>query len=208
MLCRLICQHEDWQLRRVGPGTLALGYPVRCCLDPLAQILHPDIGKVGSGGGAVAVGSGALPANFRDDTHSGSRRSVSTPCPQNRTCGVPASGSPVGSCPSHAERRIGTASGHRRSPQVPWLCLPRRLGAARPHPRCPSLTRHRACSRPGSTDLLGPAPSLTHVTLRSSPLSASFAGLIGIATPAGLRSSVAPPHLRSLPSTGVNRRPQ
>ena len=39
--------------------------------------------------------------------------------PPNRTCGFPASGSPVGSCLSHTERQFGAASSYRRSLAVP-----------------------------------------------------------------------------------------
>ena len=61
----------------------------------------------------------------------GARRPVSTPCPPNRTCGSPASGSPVGSCNSHTERQFGAASSHRRSPAVPVaLCA---LGSRKLH---------------------------------------------------------------------------
>ena len=57
-----------------------------------------------------------------------------------------------------------------------------------------------------SLQSVSPAPSLTHVMLRSSlPL---HAGFIGKATPAGLRPSVIPPHLRPLSSTGVTPRLQ
>ena len=53
---------------------------------------------------------------------------------------------------------------------------------------------------------VSPVPSLMHVMLRNSlPL---HAGLVGKATPAGLRSSVIPPRLRPLSSTGVTPRPQ
>ena len=88
-----------------------------------------------------------------------------------------------------------------QSPAVPGDDATRLPEVARLHPRCPSPTRCQACSRPGSTEHLGPAPPLTHVTLRSSP--PLIAGFIGKATPAGLRSSVAPPHLRPLSSTGI-----
>ena len=52
----------------------------------------------------------------------------------------------------------------------------------------------------------GSGASLTHVMLRNSP--PFHAGLIGSATPAGLRSSVTPPHLRPLSSTGMTPRLQ
>ena len=48
-----------------------------------------------------------MSTRFRGGAQSGSHWPVSTPCPPNRTCGFPASGSPVGTCLSHAERRFG-----------------------------------------------------------------------------------------------------
>ncbi len=133
---------------------------------------------------------------FRGGAQSGSHRSVSTPCPPNRTCGFPASGSPVGSCLSHAERRCGSRSRYRR------LCVPPAAISCTASPaRCPSPSRRRACSRPAVPSPFGPAPSLTHVMLRNSP--PLHAGFVGRATPAGFRSSVIPPHLRPLSSAGV-----
>ena len=118
----------------------------------------------------------------------GARRPVSTPCPPNRTCGSPASGSPVGSCNSHTERQFGAASSHRRSPAVPVAL--RAPGSRKLHgftavplsDAPPDLfTPLTAPSLPS----VSPAPSLTHVMLRNSlPL---HAGFIGKATPAGLR---------------------
>ena len=139
---------------------------------------------------------------FRGGAQSGSHRSVSTPCPPNRTCGFPASGSPVGSCLSHAERRFGVTL------TVPVACVPPASRGCTASPaRCPSPSRHRACSRPGGTEPpFGPAPSLTHVMLRNSP--PLHAGFVGKATPAGLRPSVIPPHLRPLSSTGITPRLQ
>ena len=138
---------------------------------------------------------------FRGGAQSGSHRSVSTPCPPNRTCGFPASGSPVGSCLSHAERRFGAALAvpvALRSPGSQKL-----HGFTRALPLSP--TRRQACSRLDGTELsASPAPSLTHVMLRNSP--PLHAGFVGKATPAGFRSSVIPPHLRLLPSTGITPR--
>ena len=76
--------------------------------------------------------------------------------PPNRTCGFPASGSPVGSCLSHAERRFGVTL------TVPVACVPpASRGCTASSARCPSPSRHRACSRPGGTEPpFGPAPSL------------------------------------------------
>ena len=141
-------------------------------------------------------------ARFRGGAQSGSHRSVSTPCPPNRTCGFPASGSPVGSCRSHTERRFGV------TPAVPVVCVPPASRSCTASPaRCPSPTRRRACSRPGGTEPpFGPAPSLAHVMLRNSP--PLRAGFIGDATPAGFRSSVISPHLRPLSSTSITPRLQ
>ena len=73
--------------------------------------------------------------------------------------------------------------------------------------RCLSPARRQACSRPDGTEPpFGPAPSLTHVMLRNSP--PLHAGFVGKATPAGLRPSVIPPHLRPLSSTGITPRLQ
>ena len=128
--------------------------------------------------------------------------------PPNRTCGFPAFGSPVGSCISHTERRSGAASSHRRSLAVPVAL--RAPGSQKLH----GFTRGaplRRVARPvdaltaPSLQPVSPAPSLTHVMLRDSP--PLCAGFLGNATPAGLRSSVIPPHLRLLPSTGITPRP-
>ena len=90
---------------------------------------------------------------FRGGAQSGSHRSVSTPCPPNRTCGFPASGSPVGSCLSHAERRCGSRSRYRR------LCVPPAARSCTASPaRCPLPSRRRACSRPGGTRPTRPGP--------------------------------------------------
>ena len=66
----------------------------------------------------------------------GARRPVFTPCPPNRTCGSPASGSPVGSCNSHTERQFGAASSHRRSPAVPVALRGGPAGAGELAPLC------------------------------------------------------------------------
>ena len=124
------------------------------------------------------------------------------PALRTGTCGFPASGSPVGSCISHAERRFGAL-----------LAVPAALPAPVPRSctaspaRCLSPTRRQTCSRPDGTEPpFSPAPSLTHVMLRNSP--PLHAGFVGKATPAGLRSSVIPPHLRPLSSTGITPRLQ
>ena len=88
------------------------------------------------------------------------------------------------------------------------FACPRLPEAARLHPRCPSPTRRQARSRPDSTEppVGQPGPSLTHVMFRNSlPF---HAGFLGKATPAGLRPSVIPPHLRPLSSTGITPRLQ
>ena len=159
---------------------------------------------VGSGGGAVSVRVRCTIRCFRFGAQSGSHAPVSTPCPPNRTCGFPASGSPVGSCLSHngapvrsgpsRYRRLCVAPAPRSctaSPAVPLSDLPPSLFTPR---------RHRA-AKPASS-----APSLTHVMLRDSlPFQA---GIVGKATPAGLRPFVISPHLRPLSSTGVTPRLQ
>ena len=124
------------------------------------------------------------------------------PALRTGTCGFPASGSPVGSCISHAERRFGAL-----------LAVPAALPAPVPRSctaspaRCLSPTRRQTCSRPDGTEPpFSPAPSLTHVMLRNSP--PLHAGFVGKATPAGLRPSVIPPHLRPLSSTGITPRLQ
>ncbi len=71
----------------------------------------------------------------------------------NRTCGSPASGSPVGSCISHTERQFGAASSHRRSLAVPVAL--RAPGSQKLHGftrDCPSPTRRQSCLRPDSTE--------------------------------------------------------
>ena len=185
--------------------------------------VHPDVVRAG---GEVVVGSSQVThtssspvsrvrgwrgarrvrcvcsARFRGGAQSGSRRSISTPCPPNRTCGFPASGSPAGSCLSHAERRF------RVTLAVPEACVsPASRGCTASPAWCPSPSRRRACSRPGGAGPpIGPAPPLSHVMLRNSP--PLHAGFVGDATPAGFRSSVIPPRLRPLSSTGITPRPR
>ena len=122
--------------------------------------------------------------------------------PPNRTCGFPASGSPVGSCLSHAERRPETTRG---TGGIACLRLPE---AARLHPRGASPRRAarpvHALTAPSLHS--APAPSLTHVMLRNSP--PLHAGFVGKATPAGFRPSVIHPHLRPLSSAGITPRLQ
>ena len=101
----------------------------------------------------MPVGSGAFSRRFRSGAQSDSHRSVSTPCPPNRTCGFPASGSPVGSCLSHTETPV--RSRFQPSPVTrgtSGFACPRLPEAARLHPRCPSPTRHQTCARPDSTE--------------------------------------------------------
>ena len=150
----------------------------------------------------MPLGSGAYySARFRGGAQSGSHRSVSTPCPPNRTCGFPASGSPAGSCLSHAERRSGS---HSRCQGLAYPRLQRLHGFTRAvslavaPPGLLTPRRHRAS--------FSPVPSLTHVMLRNSP--PSHAGFLGDATPAGFRSSVIPPRLRPLSSVGITPRLQ
>ena len=88
------------------------------------------------------------------------------------------------------------------------FACPRLPEAARLHRGAPLRRAARpvhALTAP-SLPSVSPAPSLTHVMLRNSlPL---HAGFIGKATPAGLRPSVIPPHLRPLSSTGITPRLQ
>ena len=112
--------------------------------------------------------------------------------PPNRTCGFPASGSPVGSCLSHAERQFRS----RCQPSPVALAVSVALpapGSQKLHGFSRGALRRRA-ARPvdaltaPSRQSVSSAPSLTHVMLRNSlPL---HAGFLGKATPAGLRSSV------------------
>ena len=150
-----------------------------------------------------------MSTRFRGGAQSGSHRPVSTPCPPNRTCGSPASGSPVGSCISHTERQFGAASSHRRSLAVPVaLRAPgsqKLHGFTRGAPLQRAVRPVHALTAP-SLPSVSPAPSLTHVMFRNSlPF---HAGFLGKATPAGLRPSVIPPHLRPLSSTGITPRLQ
>ena len=102
------------------------------------------------------------------------------------------------------KRQFGAASSHRRSLAVPVAL--RAPGSQKLHGFTRGAPLRRA-TRPvhaltaPSLQSVSPAPSLTHVMLRSSlPL---HAGFVGKATPAGLRPSVIPPHLRPLSSTGI-----
>ena len=167
----------------------------------VGRLYWPDTSLVGSGGGAVSVRVRCTIRCFRFGAQSGSHAPVSTPCPPNRTCGFPASGSPVGSCLSHngapvrsgpsRYRRLCVAPAPRSctaSPAVPLSDLP---------PRPVTPRRHRA-AKPASS-----APSLTHVMLRDSlPFQA---GIVGKATPAGLRPFVISPHLRPFPRRALPR---
>ena len=103
-----------------------------------------------------------------------------------------------------------------RSEQLPAMPVARGPGGngarqvpevTRLHPRCPSPTRHRACSRPDSTR--PPFGSRSGPFAYASDASGLFTlsrGVLGIATPAGLRPSVIPPHLGPLSSAGITRR--
>ena len=188
-----------------GPGTQQPDVPTAdsCAGEAIDVVFFPE-GYVSASDQRI-VGS---PNPGRVRRWRGARRPVSTPCPPNRTCGSPASGSPVGSCNSHTERQFGAASSHRRSPAVPVALRAPGSEAARLHRGAPLRRAARpvhALTAP-SLPSVSPAPSLTHVMLRNSlPL---HAGFIGKATPAGLRPSVIPPHLRPLSSTGITPRLQ
>jgi len=116
--------------------------------------------RVGSGGGAVPLRVRCVySARFRGGAQSGSHRSVSTPCPPNRTCGFPASGSPVGSCRSHTERRFGV------TPAVPVVCVPPASRSCTASPaRCPSCRVHGT----GRASRVA-APSIFHACRRQYP---------------------------------------
>ena len=110
---------------------------------------------------------------FRFGAQSGSHSPVSTPCPPNRTCGFPASGSTAGSCLSHAERRFGAAP-HGTG----GFAFPRLPEAARLHPRgCPVAARRRACQRPGGTEPPSGQPGPFAYACDASQLSAPSRGV-------------------------------
>ena len=95
-------------------------------------------------------------------------------------------------------------AGHSR---YRWLCVPPAPRSCTASPAVPPLRRvARPVHALTAPSLVSPAPSLTHVMLRSSP--PLRAGFVGKATPAGLRPSVIPPHLRPLSSTGITPRLQ
>jgi len=108
------------------------------------------------------------------------------------------------SCLSHTERRFGVTLA------VPVACVPPNFQKLRGFTRAVSLAvappglftprRHRASIRPGPF-----AFACDALNWNSPPL---HAGFIGSATPAGFRSSVIPPRLRPLSSTGVTPRPR
>ena len=133
---------------------------------------------------------------------------VSPPRSPNRACGFPALGSPVGSCISHTEHpggRSGRGSGTpiliakaaRLPPSVPrrvrWVVEPVYASTT------PSLPRG-ACTR----RLARPFT----FACDASGISGPRFGVIGFATPVSLLPSVIPPHLRSLPSTGITPLPR
>ncbi len=152
----------------------------------------------------MSVGSGAFPVNFRDGTQSGSHGSVSTPCPPNRADGSPVLGSPVGSCTSHTKRPFKNSFQPCQSPAVPAGMAPARFQKSHASIRVvPPRRAARPVHAPAAPNLpsVGLAPSLTHVMLPDSP--PFHAGFLGIATPAGLRPSVIPPHLGPLSSTDI-----
>ena len=155
---------------------------------------------VGSGGGAAPVGSGAwIPLAFA---------AVLSPAPIG-PFPPPALRTGRADFPhpalqwDHASRTRNAGASHRGTDGVACLRLPE---AARPHLR--GVPRPRAAGpvhAPAVPGLrLGPAPSLTHVMLRNYP--PLDAGFVGRATPAGLRSSVIPAHLRLLSSAGITPR--
>ena len=89
-----------------------------------------------------------MSTRFRGGAQSGSHRSVSTPCPPNRTCGFPASGSLQW---DHASRtRNAGSEPHSR---YRWLCVPPAPRSCTASPALPlAPTRRQACSRPDGTE--------------------------------------------------------
>ena len=152
---------------------------------------------VGSGGGAVPVGSGAWnPLAFA---------AVLSPAPIG-PFPPPALRTGRADFPhpalqwDHASRTRNAGAGHAHG--TDGFACPRLPEAARLHPRgVPCRRAAGPVHAPAVPSPFGPAPSLTHVMLRNSP--PLHAGFVGRATPAGFRSSVIPPHLRPLSSAGV-----
>ena len=93
-------------------------------------------------------------------------------------------------------------------PRYRWLCVPSAPGSCTAPPQCPSPTRRQTCSRPDSTEPPIGQPGPFAYACDASELPAPSRGFIGKATPAGLRPSVIPPHLRPLSSTGITPRLQ
>ena len=108
----------------------------------------------------VESGGGAVPLEFGAFSRSLSRRRYSPvligpfppPARRTRTCGFPASGSPVGACTSHTKRQFGAASSHAGRSGTEGFACPRLSEAARLHPQCSSPTHRQACSRPDGTE--------------------------------------------------------
>ena len=136
------------------------------------------------------------------------RGRVSSPRSPNRACGFPALGSPVGSCVSHTEHpggRSGRGSGTpiliaeaaRLPPSVPrrvrWVVEPV-YASTTPSLLYGACTPRRARPFTFACDASG--------------ISGPLFGVIGFATPVSLLPSVIPPHLRSLPSTGITPLPR
>ena len=94
-----------------------------------------------------------------------------------------------------------------QSPAVPAGMAPAKFQKSHASIRVvPPRRAARPVHAPAAPNLpsVGLAPSLTHVMLPDSP--PFHAGFLGIATPAGLRPSVIPPHLGPLSSAGITRR--
>ena len=161
-----------------------------------------DVSRVRGWRGALRVRC-VNSTRFRGGAQSGSHRSVSTPCPSEPDVRISRIRLSSGIMPL-ARGNAGSGS-HSRCRWLAFLRLPE---AARLHPR--GVPRRRATGpvhAPAAPSLhFGPAPSLAHVMLRNSP--PLHAGFVGKATPAGLRPSVIPPHLRPLSSTGITPRLQ
>ena len=139
---------------------------------------------------------------FRGGAQSDFHEPVSTPCPPNRTCGFPASGSPVGSCTSHAERRFGVNTHGPDGFACPGFQklhgFTRAVSLAVAPPGLFTPRRYRATIRPGSFAYACDASELSTPSRGVRRQSHSR-------RPSSLRH---PPHLRPLSSTGITPRLQ
>ena len=152
----------------------------------------------------MPLGYGAISARFRGGAQSGSHRSVSTPCSPNPACGFPAPGSPVGPCASHTERRTRNL---RRTGGLRATSSQKLHGFTRIEPVRRVARPVYALTTSGLPKMRGWPDSFAYAC-DASGLPALRAGILGRATPAGLRPSVIGPHLRPLSSAGIAPRLQ